>query len=118
VTRKCWPALILLLTVVVEYAQADDIASLAVVYYNRGNAHYSNAEYDLAISDYNEAIRLAPTLAVTYAGRGTVYNATGSYELAIATTRRPPPFPELAPPTSPSSTIIVAMPTIRTPSTI
>jgi len=27
---------------------------------NRGNAYYNKGEYDKAISDYNEAIRLTP----------------------------------------------------------
>jgi len=35
------------------------------------------------MSDYNKAIRLAPSLAAAYADRGSVYNALGSYDSAI-----------------------------------
>jgi len=58
-------------------------ADLANAYVWRGSAHYTKAEYNLAMSDYNKAIRLAPSLAAAYADRGSVYNALGSYDSAI-----------------------------------
>ena len=39
------------------------VASLAVVYSNRGNARYAAGEYDLAFSDYNRAIASHQILA-------------------------------------------------------
>ena len=45
--------------VVVKYALAQDYINTAITYYNRGNDHYTKAEYDPAMSDLNEAIRVA-----------------------------------------------------------
>ena len=69
--------------VVVKYALAQDYINTAITYYNRGNDHYTKAEYDPAMSDLNEAIRLAPNLAVAYLVRGNVYKALGSSDSAI-----------------------------------
>jgi len=40
--------------------------------------------YDKAIADHNQAIRLSPNDAVFYAGRGVVYNEKKDYDKAIA----------------------------------
>jgi tetratricopeptide (TPR) repeat protein len=40
-------------------------SNLAIVFYNRGNAWNSKGDYDRAIADYNEAIRLTPQNAWT-----------------------------------------------------
>jgi tetratricopeptide (TPR) repeat protein len=53
-------------------------------YNNRGNAYKSKGEYDRAISDYDQAIRLNPKLAIAYHGRGNAYNSKGDYDRAIA----------------------------------
>ena len=41
-------------------------------------------EYDRAIADYNDAIRLDPKYAFAYNGRGNAYNGKGEYDRAIA----------------------------------
>ena len=54
-------------------------------YYNtyRGIAYYSKKEYNLAIREYTEAIRLHPNNASAYGNRGLAYNVIGEYDLAI-----------------------------------
>jgi tetratricopeptide (TPR) repeat protein len=47
------------------------------VYGNKG-------EYDRAIADFTEAIRLDPKLATAYSNRGLAYEKKGGYDRAIA----------------------------------
>ena len=58
--------------------------NLARAFYIRGNAYYSKSEYDLAIADYDAAIRLKPDNANAFGNRGTAYYVNGQYEQAIA----------------------------------
>ena len=44
---------------------------------NRGNAYHDKGEYDRAIRDYDEAIRLKPDDADAYKNRGVAYNNKG-----------------------------------------
>lgn len=55
-----------------------------VDYVNRGNAYGRGGEFDRAIADYNEAIRLDPKKRVAYANRGVIYAAKGEFDRAIA----------------------------------
>ena len=50
---------------------------LAVAYCGRGNAYQEKTEYDKALADYAEAIRLNPNLARAYYRRGTAYEKMG-----------------------------------------
>jgi len=53
-------------------------------YIAKGNAHYYKRNYDLAIADYTEAIRLNPNYALAYNCRGVAYSYKGDYNSAIA----------------------------------
>ncbi|NET26390.1 tetratricopeptide repeat protein [Okeania sp. SIO1I7] len=53
-------------------------------YYNRGNVYRNQGEYEKAITEFNQAIRLNPKFAEPYYGRGGVYFDQGKYEKAIA----------------------------------
>jgi len=56
----------------------------AVDAYNRGIAYAEKADYDRAIADYTEAIRLDPKLAEAYCSRGAAYGRGKSeYDKAI-----------------------------------
>ena len=54
-----------------------------MAYYNRGNAWYAKNEYDTAIADYDDAIRLNPKDALAYNNRGSAWNAKTEYDKAI-----------------------------------
>ena len=56
---------------------AEDLLKRARVNLDRG-------DYDAAISDYTEAIRLRPNLSQAYQNRGLVYSRKKEHEQAIA----------------------------------
>jgi tetratricopeptide (TPR) repeat protein len=53
-------------------------------YNNRGNAYNQKGEYDRAIADLDQAIRLDPKLTGAYANRGVAYEAKNDPDHAIA----------------------------------
>jgi tetratricopeptide (TPR) repeat protein len=55
----------------------------AVAYDNRGIAYANKGDFDRAIVDFNEAIRLDPHNAAAYSNRGNAYNDKGDHERAI-----------------------------------
>ena len=56
----------------------------ATAYCDRGIAYGGKRDYDRALADFNEAIRLDPNLAVAYYGRGNIYGNKRDYDRAIA----------------------------------
>jgi tetratricopeptide (TPR) repeat protein len=56
----------------------------AEAYNDRGNAYYNKGEYDRAIADLNEAIRLDPNFVWAYNNRGNAYYNKGDIDRAIA----------------------------------
>ncbi len=63
---------------------AQDKSDHAVAYYNRGFAYQNKGEYDRAIADYDQALRLDPKYAHAYNNRGGAYQDKGEYDRAIA----------------------------------
>jgi tetratricopeptide (TPR) repeat protein len=57
---------------------------LAAVYGERGAASYRRGDYNHAIADLTEAIRLNPKLAAAYDNRGGAYDAIGDQPHALA----------------------------------
>ena len=53
------------------------------MFYNRGVAYGNKGEYDRAIQDYNEAIRINPGYADAFNNRGNAYADKGEYDRAI-----------------------------------
>ena len=56
----------------------------AEAYLSRGNVCLDKREYDKAIADFNEALRLDPRNARAYCGRGWAWNQKKEYDKAIA----------------------------------
>jgi len=57
---------------------------MAEAHYERGLLAYGQDDYDHALADFDEAIRLKPDYAEAYVSRGLVYYYTSDYERAIA----------------------------------
>ncbi len=57
--------------------------NLAVAFYNRGNAYNSKKDYDRAIADYDQAIRIDPQ-ARRFSNRGLVYYKKKDFDRAIS----------------------------------
>ena len=55
-----------------------------MAYNNRGITYGEKDEYDAAIKDYSEAIRLKPDYAKAYNNRGVAYRETGDNAKADA----------------------------------
>ena len=56
----------------------------AQAYYSRGFAYREKGDFDKAIADHTEAIRLNPKYASAYHNRGTTYSKKGDHDKAIA----------------------------------
>ncbi len=57
---------------------------LALAYNNRAIDYRRNGDYDRAIADYSEAIKLEPKNTAAYYNRGVAYQAKNDYVHAIA----------------------------------
>src|SRR5215470_17566350 len=69
-------------TVVIE-SGGQTPQGLVAAFNSRGNAHLSNRNYDRAIDDYNEAIRLDPKYAIGFYNRGLAHLRKGRLDPAI-----------------------------------
>ena len=56
---------------------------LAIAYNNRGNAHTERGEYDRAIQDYDQSVKIDPTYAKAFNNRGVAYKKKREYDRAI-----------------------------------
>ncbi len=57
--------------------------NLAIAFNNRGSAYDNNKQYDRAIQDYDQAIKLNPNYAIAFFNRGRAYLNKGQYDHAI-----------------------------------
>jgi len=57
------------------------------VYSSRASAYYQKGDFDRAIADFTEAIRINPNDAKAYYGRGKAYRAKGDVDHALADLR-------------------------------
>jgi tetratricopeptide (TPR) repeat protein len=70
-------------TAIIQAAR-ETPAKLAIAFNNRGVAHRLNGEYDKALQDYEQAIRLNPGSPSYYNNRGIIYRIKHDYDRAIA----------------------------------
>ncbi len=74
------PVFCVLLTICFSVASAQD----AAWYINKADEHLNNGNYDLAISNYSQAIKLNPgNIVYAYTGRGRAYDGKNQDDLAI-----------------------------------
>ncbi|MCA2716855.1 serine protease [Microcystis sp. M169S2] len=64
--------------------QAINRAPRAFWYAIRGSNYSLQKKYELALDDFNKAMKLNPNLAMAYFGRGELYYYQQKYELALA----------------------------------
>ena len=68
----------------IQPAVPEQMISPADVYFYRGLAYALKSDYDPAIVDFDQAIKLKPNLAEAYSNRGVAYYSKGNYDQAIA----------------------------------
>ncbi len=62
----------------------NEIPRSSEFYYQQGLSEYKNKDYNKAITDYSEAIRLNPSYTLAYNNRGKAYSALKQYDKAIS----------------------------------
>src|SRR4029079_18401424 len=58
--------------------------SMALAYNNRGIARTTKGDYDLAVQDYDQSIKLYPTFAKAFNNRGLAYEKKGDLDRALS----------------------------------
>src|SRR5450631_4657922 len=61
----------------------EHTAALAIAYNNRGDAYTAKGDYDRAVQDFDQSIKINPTNAPTFNNLGAAYLKKGEYDLAI-----------------------------------
>ncbi len=69
-------------TAIIQSGQ-ETSANLAIAFNNRGAAYNDKGEYDRAIQDLDQAIRLNPNYAMAFNNRGIAYDGKKEYDHAI-----------------------------------
>lgn len=70
-------------TAVIKAAKGDKGDKVAEAYDHRGAAYRLQGDFNLAIQDYNQAIKLNPKFAQAYNNRGVAHDRKGDYDRAI-----------------------------------
>ncbi len=65
-------------------AQMMTNTTLSLSYFEKGKSRYDQGDYEGAIADLNESVKLNPEYAKAYNVRGLAYHSKGDYDQAIA----------------------------------
>lgn len=60
-------------TQIIKRGKQEKRKNRSVAYNNRGIAYHDKGQYDRAIADYTQAIKLSPNKAIAYTNRGNIY---------------------------------------------
>ena len=71
-------------TAVLGRGDQESAEDRAIALYDRGSAYLAMEQYDRAIADLSEAVRLDPTHAEAFNNRGIAHIRKGEYDQAIA----------------------------------
>jgi tetratricopeptide (TPR) repeat protein len=70
--------------VISDAGEALRLRADVALYNLRGSAYYDKGEYDIAIADFNDAIRIGPPSGIVFHNRGNAFRSRGDYAKAIA----------------------------------
>ena len=82
--QRCIRSFVLVLPLSCLAVAAELKAQDADFYLDQGEAWTAKGEYDRAIADFTQALKLDPNLAEAYIGRGDAWNYKDEYDKAIA----------------------------------
>jgi len=70
--------------VIADAGEAIRLHPNVAAYNLRGSAYYDKGEDDIAISDFNDALRIGPPSGIIFHNRGNAWRSKGEYARAIA----------------------------------
>ncbi|UFZ04353.1 caspase family protein [Bradyrhizobium ontarionense] len=70
--------------VVADATEALRLQPAQAIYNLRGSAYYDKGEYEIAIADFNDAVKSGPPSGTIFHNRGNAYRGTSDYAKAIA----------------------------------
>ncbi|QWG14918.1 caspase family protein [Bradyrhizobium sediminis] len=70
--------------VIADATEALRLKPDIALYNLRGSAFYDKGEHDIAIADFNDALRIGPPSGIIYHNRGNAFRSRGDYAKAIA----------------------------------
>src|SRR5205823_11756160 len=70
--------------VIADAGEAIRLHPSAATYNLRGSAYYDKGENDIAIADFNDALRMGPPSGIIFHNRGNAWRSRGEYAKAIA----------------------------------
>jgi tetratricopeptide (TPR) repeat protein len=90
-------------TTIISSGLQTTTEKLARTFNDRGVAYVDKREYDRAIEDFDQAIKLDPNYALAFNNRGIAYADKGQYDRTSRTTITPDSSIRMAPSTSTST---------------
>jgi tetratricopeptide (TPR) repeat protein len=70
--------------VIADAGEAIRLQPSLAAYNLRGSAYYDKGEYDIAIADFNDGLRIGPPSGIIFHNRGNAWRSKGEYARAIA----------------------------------